>query len=478
MPQLFFNNARARLATAIDDATTTIEVSAPVNLPTSLGENEWFLLTIFADTTRYGENIEIVRVTDISNNTLTVERGFEGAAVSHGAGESIEARATARTMDRIRSRIGETSLIWTNAPLDDRLRMDGLAYRKADYPDLAAMFPETLPAQEVVSGTPSLPDMGRGSAFSPDGTLLAMAHNGSPYLTIINTSDWSVVSGTPSLPKSGWGAAFSPDGAYLAIVHEGSPYLTVIDTSDWSVVSGTPTLPGTGNAVAFGSNVNGTFLAVVHDGAPYLTIIDASDWSGISGTPSLPGEGEDVAFDPGGTYIAVAHRESPYLAIVAAADWSVANVAPTLPGMGRAIDISPISGIIAVAHNPADFNSDDTRFTVIDPNDDWSFVSDTPVIQSSIADVKFGPDGAFLAIGHYGGSYLMVIDVATWSVVGGTPSLPNYGETVAWHPDGDYLAAGYLNAPNLTVTARSLDWFYLPELSSPHPSLEWRIKAQ
>ncbi|MGQ0335684.1 WD40 repeat domain-containing protein [Halomonas elongata] len=478
MPQLFINNARAILATAIDDVTTTIEVSAPVNLPTSLGENDWFLLTLFADTTRYGENIEIVRVTGVSNNTLTVERGVEGAAVSHGAGERIEARPTAGTLDRIRSRVGEASLVKSNAPLDDRLRLDGMAYLKADYPDLAAMFPETLPAQEVVSGTPSLPDMGRGAAFSPDGAYLAMAHNGSPYLTIIDTSDWSVVSGTPSLPKSGWGAAFSPDGAYLAIVHEGSPCLTVIDTADWSVVSGTPSLPGTGNGVAFGSNANGTFLAAVHEGAPYLTIIDTSDWSVVSGTPSMPGEGNDVAFAPNGAYLSVAHWESPYLTIVAASDWSVANVAPTLAGMGRAIDISPISGIIAVAHNPADFNSDEARFTVIDPNDNWSVVSDAPDIQSSIADVKFSPDGAFLAIGHYGGSHLMVIDIATWSVVGGTPSLPNYGETVAWHPDGDFLAAGYLNAPNLTVTARSPDWFYLPELSSPHPSLEWRIKAQ
>ena len=32
---------------------------------------------------------------------------------------------------------------------------------------------------------------GNGCSFSPDGSLLAVAHAGSPYITIYNTSDWS-----------------------------------------------------------------------------------------------------------------------------------------------------------------------------------------------------------------------------------------------------------------------------------------------
>ena len=34
-----------------------------------------------------------------------------------------------------------------------------------------------------------------GCAFSPDGTLLAVAHNGFPYITVYNTSTWATVPG-------------------------------------------------------------------------------------------------------------------------------------------------------------------------------------------------------------------------------------------------------------------------------------------
>ncbi len=77
--------------------------------------------------------------------------------------------------------------------------------------------------------TPTLAGVGYGCAFSPDGAYLAVAHYNSPYLTVIDTSDWSVISGTPTLAGAGYSCAFSPDGAYLAVGHYNSPYLTVID---------------------------------------------------------------------------------------------------------------------------------------------------------------------------------------------------------------------------------------------------------
>ena len=113
------------------------------------------------------------------------------------------------------------------------LDLDGMEYALSAYPELAAahlnwraVFPDT------VSGTPTLADVGFGAAFSPDGSFLAVGHGNSPFLTVINTSDWSVVTGTPTLANVGWGAAFSPDGAFLAVAHEGSPFLTVIIVQD------------------------------------------------------------------------------------------------------------------------------------------------------------------------------------------------------------------------------------------------------
>ena len=77
-----------------------------------------------------------------------------------------------------------------------------------------------------------------GCAFSPDGSLLAVAHQSSPYITIYNTSNWSKLANPSQLPAShANGCAFSPDGSLLAVAHQVSPYITVYDTSTWAAVS-------------------------------------------------------------------------------------------------------------------------------------------------------------------------------------------------------------------------------------------------
>ena len=47
----------------------------------------------------------------------------------------------------------------------------------------------------------SLPSTANGCAFSPDGTLLAVAHHGFPYTTIYNTSTWATTPGF-SIPSA------------------------------------------------------------------------------------------------------------------------------------------------------------------------------------------------------------------------------------------------------------------------------------
>ncbi|MCE3025726.1 hypothetical protein [Salinicola sp. DM10] len=103
MPQLFLNNARAVLAKSISAGETVIRVRDPDNLPSALADGDYFLLTLFSDTTRYGENIEVVRVTAVTSGqsgelNLTVERGFEFPERIHTAGERVEARLTAQSL--------------------------------------------------------------------------------------------------------------------------------------------------------------------------------------------------------------------------------------------------------------------------------------------------------------------------------------------------------------------------------------------
>jgi len=102
MAQLFLNNCYARLATAISATETTLELEDMHGFPASIeGANDFFLVTLYLDGTRYGENFEVVRVNSVSGLTLTVERGYEGVAVPHSVGEPVESRLTAGSMNQL-----------------------------------------------------------------------------------------------------------------------------------------------------------------------------------------------------------------------------------------------------------------------------------------------------------------------------------------------------------------------------------------
>ena len=57
-----------------------------------------------------------------------------------------------------------------------------------------------------------------------------------PYLTRASWSKQKQLPLSSPPPNQGNGVAFSPDGSRCAVAHAGSPYLTVYNTSDWSKV--------------------------------------------------------------------------------------------------------------------------------------------------------------------------------------------------------------------------------------------------
>jgi len=71
---------------------------------------------------------------------------------------------------------------------------------------------------------------GRGCAFDPTGTYLAVAHDGSPYITIYKRSGdtFTKLANPATLPTGvGYGCAFDPTGTYLAVAHSSSPRITI-----------------------------------------------------------------------------------------------------------------------------------------------------------------------------------------------------------------------------------------------------------
>src|SRR5690625_4491928 len=85
------NNAVAKLSSNINSSQTSLTVD-----DASLFPDAPFLLTV--DNNRH--IMEILRVTNVSGNTLTVQRGREGtSASSHSAGSNVENNFTAGTYE-------------------------------------------------------------------------------------------------------------------------------------------------------------------------------------------------------------------------------------------------------------------------------------------------------------------------------------------------------------------------------------------
>lgn len=104
MRQLFSNLASAEISTtSVGTADTTFDVTNAVGLP-SIGTDEFWVGVIYKETNGVESDHEVVHVTGQSGSTLTVSRGEEGtSAKTFAAGDRIELRNTAGTLDRIRT---------------------------------------------------------------------------------------------------------------------------------------------------------------------------------------------------------------------------------------------------------------------------------------------------------------------------------------------------------------------------------------
>jgi len=181
--------------------------------------------------------------------------------------------------------------------------------------------PSTLPAGP-----------GKGAAFSPAGTELAIAHENTPFLTAYpwSSSGFGVKFTNPATLPTGdlSGVAFSPAGTEIAVANTVSPNVTAYPWSyaGFGVKFTNPaTLPtGVGNGIAF--SAAGTEIAIAHQTTPFVT---AYPWSGsgfgvkFTNPATLPtGAGYGIAFSAAGTEIAVAHQTTPF---VTAYPWSSAG---------------------------------------------------------------------------------------------------------------------------------------------------------
>ena len=94
MGLLFKNNAETTLSSGINDSVTTVPVTSAAVFPTPDANN------VFFATIDDGTNIEVVKVTAISSNDLTVVRAQDNTSASaFSSGANIELRLTAKMLE-------------------------------------------------------------------------------------------------------------------------------------------------------------------------------------------------------------------------------------------------------------------------------------------------------------------------------------------------------------------------------------------
>jgi len=98
MTQKFVNNFRATVAQTFGAADNYLYLSSVAGLPT-LGDGDYLLLTLFRKSGIEESGHEVIKVTAITDNMLTVQRAVEGAAASlFNVGDHVEARVTAKSL--------------------------------------------------------------------------------------------------------------------------------------------------------------------------------------------------------------------------------------------------------------------------------------------------------------------------------------------------------------------------------------------
>ena len=214
------------------------------------------------------------------------------------------------------------------------LPSEGAAYLQSSYPDLFGLLGllKFDPPEKLADPSTLPTGNGNGTAFSADGTYLAVGHVTSPFITIYKRAGdvFTKLTNPATLPPDvGRGTAFSPDGTYLSVAHFSSPFVTIYKRSGdvFTKLANPATLPpALGLGTAF--SPDGTYLSVAHSTSPFITIYKrAGDvFTKLADPATLPtGTGFGTAFSPDGGYLSVAHTTSPFVTIYSAAEYDTST---------------------------------------------------------------------------------------------------------------------------------------------------------
>jgi hypothetical protein len=186
------------------------------------------------------------------------------------------------------------------------------------------------------------PQYAIGTAFSTDGTYLAVAHIGSPFITIYKRDGdtFTKLANPATLPPFiGYGTAFSTDGTYLSVVHKNGPFITIYkrDGDTFTKLPNPSTLPPEDSyGTAF--STDGTYLAVAHEQSPFITIYKNNyELESIGTTPNYPGILRSVIADDNFIY-AAGEQDPTEASIIVKYSKETLEIVGTSTAVGGAVD--------------------------------------------------------------------------------------------------------------------------------------------
>jgi hypothetical protein len=237
-------------------------------------------------------------------------------------GQSVAAFAV--TPSSVTSITAPTGVATFSAP-DMAFSPDGTLLAIADLTSGLLLYSVTgsgLTAAFTAIAAPTISDC-RCVAWSPDSATLAVADSNSQVTLYARSGTTfsllpSITQPTAATPGTNGALKYSPDGTLLALATQSTPFIHI-----WNNIAGIylklsnpGTLPA-GAAFCASFAFDSSFLAVAHTTTPFVTIYSISNlvFTKVTNPATLPpGNSTSVAFDLIGKYLAVGSGTTPFIA--------------------------------------------------------------------------------------------------------------------------------------------------------------------
>jgi 6-phosphogluconolactonase (cycloisomerase 2 family) len=268
--------------------------------------------------------------------------------------------------------------------------------------------PATLPNNNAANG------YALGIAFSNDDTYLAVAHGGTPFITIYKRSEgvYTKLPNPAILPASAcWDVAFSSDATYMAVVHGITPFIIIYKRSGdvFTKLADPATLPtGVSRGIAFSND--DTYLAVGHSTQPCITIYKRSGdvFTKLANPATLPVNSIfSVKFSSDATYLVCAGTGGPYIIIYKRSGdvfTKLANPATLPAGNCRGVAFSSDDTYVAVSCLGAPY-----IFIYKRSGDVFTKLANPATLPTGMGyGIDFSSDVLYLAVSHATSPYITI----------------------------------------------------------------------